>query len=154
MLPSMVDHLDEAGGRRREPGIDYLTAVSVATAAGGASFVLFPDLVYDVFGWMLYGADFAASFGDEEAAYIRLAHTVMGALMAGWFAFTAWFVRGVLPRRVPGAWNALVLAFLLWFLLDTSYSVLSGFWQNAVLNLCFLVAFAPGFWLTRSLRLV
>jgi len=152
MLPRMAKQLDGAGRESREPGINYLTAVSVATATAGAAFVLLPDQAYGIFGWMVYGAGFPASFGDEEGAYIRLAHAVMGALMAGWFAFIAWFVRSVLPRRIPGAWNALVLAFLLWFLLDTTYSALSGFWQNAVLNVGFLVAFTPGFWLTRSLR--
>jgi hypothetical protein len=152
MLPCMAQQLDGAGRESREPGIDYLTAVSVATATAGAAFVLLPDQAYSIFGWMIYGSGFPGSFGDEEGAYIRLAHNVMGALMAGWFAFIAWFVRSVLPRRIPGSWNALVLAFLLWFILDTTYSVLSGFWQNAVLNLGFLVAFTPGFWLTRSLR--
>ena len=152
MLPCMTKQLDRARRERHELGIIYLTAVSVATATAGAAFVLLPDRAYDVFGWMVYGAGFPTSFGDEEGAYIRLTHTVMGALMAGWFAFTAWFVRSVLPRRIQGAWTALVLAFLLWFVLDTTYSALSGYWPNAVLNVGFLVAFAPGFWLTRSLR--
>ena len=83
MLPCMAKQVDGAGRESREPGINYLTAVSVATATAGAAFVLLPDQVYDIFGWMVYGAGFPASFGDEEGAYIRLAHAVMGALMAG-----------------------------------------------------------------------
>ena len=136
-----------------EFGTRYLATVSWATATTGATFVLLPDQVYAVFGVMIYGTGgFPTAFGVEEAAYIRLTHNVMGALMAGWFAFIAWYVRNILPRRVPGAWTSLALAFLLWFSLDTTYSALAGYWPNVFLNAGFLLAFAPGFWLTRSLR--
>lgn len=152
MLRCMATPGDAPLSPSANAGIRYLTGISVITAVVGASFVLLPIQVYAVFGWMVYGAEFPVSFGGEESAYVRLAHAVMGALMAGWFAFTAWFVRRILPRRFPGAWSAMVSAFLLWFGLDTTYSALCGYWPNAVLNVGFLVAFAPGFWLTRSLR--
>lgn len=133
-------------------GITYLTVVSVGTSLFGAVLVVLPGLTYAGFGAMVYGNGFPAEFGLEPASYIRLVHAVMGAVIAGWFAFVAWFTHTLLPRRIPGAWTALVLSVLLWFALDTSYSLISGFWQNAVLNTTFLAAFAPGFWLTRSLR--
>jgi hypothetical protein len=150
-LPGVVH--DDIGRDNIDLGIRCLTAVSWATAVSGAAFVLLPSQVYAVFGVMIYGTGgFPAAYGAEEAAYIQLAHNVMGALMAGWFSFIAWYVRNILPRRIPGAWRSLALALLLWFSLDTTYSALAGFWPNAVLNAGILAAFAPGFWLTRSLR--
>jgi hypothetical protein len=72
----------------------------------------------------------------------------MGAVMVGWFATLYWVV-GAAERGVHGAWTAAVGAFSAWFALDTGYSLLSGFWQNAVLNTAIAMLFLPGFVTTR-----
>lgn len=39
-------------------------------------------------------------------------------------------------------WRIIALSVAAWFVPDTAYSLWSGFWQNAVLNLAFLILFA------------
>ncbi|MGA1411228.1 MAG: hypothetical protein ACO37W_15995 [Prochlorotrichaceae cyanobacterium] len=34
-----------------------------------------------------------------------------------------------------------------WFIPDTAYSIVSGYWQNAVLNIVFLSLFAAPLWI-------
>ena len=64
--------------------------------------------------------------------------------MVGWFVLVWWMVGALLGRGVPGAWPALVASLLAWFVPDTAFSLLSGFWPNAVLNTVVLAAFLPG----------
>lgn len=47
-------------------------------------------------------------------------------------------------------WNLIALSVAAWFVPDTSYSLLSGFWQNAVLNTVFAGLFAIPLWATRG----
>lgn len=127
----------------------YLQRLSLAMAAFGAFIVLVPAASAALFGVMVYGkAAFPQDFTPEAKDYIRLAHSVMGAFMLGWFITLRW-VLGAAQQGIPGAWRTAVLAFSGWYLLDTGYSLLSGFWQNAALNTVIAVPFALGFARTR-----
>jgi hypothetical protein len=68
--------------------------------------------------------------------------------MVGWFLTLHWVVsaarrhvRGLASRRAPSRSGTV---------LDTGYSLASGFWQNAVLNTAVAALFAPGFAATRA----
>jgi hypothetical protein len=127
----------------------YLRATSLGMAAFGAVVLLVPPLSMAGFGLMVYGdPSFPDEFSGEAKAYVRLAHAVMGAVMVGWFLTLHWVLRAA-EDGVPGAWRAAVGAFAAWYVLDTAYSLASGFWQNAVLNTAVLALFAPGFAVTR-----
>ena len=123
----------------------YLKVCSSGMVAFGACILLAPAVALDAFGLMVDGnADFPADFSPEAKDYIQLAHAVMGAVMVGWFLTLRWVLTAA-ERRTPGAWNAAVGAFSTWFVLDTSYSLVSGFWPNAVLNGALALLFLPGF---------
>lgn len=127
----------------------YLRAMSAGTAAFGAAILLAPAVSFAAFGLMVYGdAAFPADFSEEAEDYVKLAHAVMGAVMVGWFLTLHWVVRAA-EHGTPGAWRAAAGAFAAWFVLDTGYSLASGFWQNAVLNVCLALLFLPGFVGTR-----
>lgn len=127
----------------------YLRALSAGTAAFGATILLTPAVSFAAFGLMVYGdASFPAEFSEEAEDYVKLAHAVMGAVMFGWFLTLRWVVRAA-EQGTPGAWRAAVGAFAAWSVLDTGYSLTSGFWQNAVLNVCLTLLFVPGFAGTR-----
>ena len=130
--------------------VRYLSAVTGSALAFGVVLVVLPGPTEALFGRLIHGAGgFPASFAPEARDYLRLAHAVIGASMAGWFALALWLVRTQVAHGVPGAWRALAGSIALWFVLDTSYSLLSGFWPNAVLNAGFLLAFLPGLLATR-----
>lgn len=133
--------------------IGYLSLVTGLSLSFGAVLVALPQVTQDAFGWMVFGSSgFPPTFSIDALAYVQLAHAVIGAVMVGWFALMLWLVRGPLAHGLPGAWSALALSLSGWYLLDTSFSLLSGFWQNAVLNTVVLIAFLPGLAATRPRR--
>jgi hypothetical protein len=131
-------------------GVRLLTATVVVTVLFGLVLVLLPGLTQSLFGLMVYGRQgFPPSFAPEALDYVRLAHAVMGASIVGWFLLLLWVVRTQLARGVPGSWQAVAGSVAAWYVLDTSFSLLSGFWQNAVLNTGLLLLLLPGLVLSR-----
>ena len=126
------------------PGGTALAAVALGFALFGAALVLLPEPVTSLFAWIVYGsADRVAAFGPDAVAYVQLVHAILGAVTVGWaltmLAVIAWFRRQ--PRR---AWFAIALPAAAWFLLDSGYSLASGFWRNAAFNaLCALALAVP-----------
>ena len=129
----------------RRRWLRYLSFVTSAMICFGGVLVVLPQLTQALFGWMVFGGSgFPSTFSAEALHYVRLAHAVIGAVMVGWFSTVLWLVRTALARGLPGAWQALTLSLLAWFVLDTSFSLLTSFWQNAALNTAILLAFLPG----------
>jgi hypothetical protein len=92
------------------------------------------------------------SFGAEQVRYISLVHAVLGGVMVGWGMALFHVVRSLLAGGVPAGWKIIAVSVVAWFVPDTAYSLLSGFWQNALLNAAFLALFAVPLWATRDLR--
>lgn len=131
----------------------YLTAVAGSVIVFAALMLVTRVVTEGLFAWMFFGeAGEPAGFSQEAVDYYRLVYSILGAVMIGWFALVIWVVRGPLASGVAGAWTALVSSIGGWFLIDTTFSLASGFWENAVLNLIFLGAFAPGLWPSRPAR--
>jgi hypothetical protein len=109
-------------------GLALLSLVLVVWPTGGAR--AFSLLVYQ-------RAEFPDDFSPEARAYIRLVHAVLGAVMAAWFVTL--FAIAPCAARERALARALAGAVLVWFVPDTAYSLLSGFWENALLNLMIVV---------------
>ena len=92
------------------------------------------------------------AFGQEQVKYISLAHAVIGGVMAGWGTALFYVTRTLFAQGSRMGWNLVALSVGAWFVPDTLYSLLSGYWQNAVLNTVFLTLFALPIWATRSMR--
>jgi hypothetical protein len=130
--------------------ITYLTAVAGSVIVFAALMMVTRLVTDGLFNWMFFGeTGEPAGFSADAIDYYRVIYGVTGAVMIGWFLLVIWVVRGPLANGVAGAWAALVASIGGWFLIDSTFSLASGFWENAVLNVCFLAAFAPGLWLSR-----
>jgi len=131
--------------------INWLLAVAVGVVAFGLVLVLLPSLTRQGFSLLVYAsAERIDEFGIEPARYISLAHAVLGGVMVGWGSALFYITRTLLARGSRIAWNLVALSVLAWFIPDTSYSLLSGYWQNALLNTVFLILFAVPLLATRS----
>jgi hypothetical protein len=62
--------------------------------------------------------------------------------MFGWGVALVAVTRTLFSVGRRAGWNAVALSIGTWFVPDTSYSLLSGYWQNALLNAAFLLLFA------------
>jgi hypothetical protein len=67
---------------------------------------------------------------------------VLGAVMVGWATALLMVVLGPFARRSRLAWSTVAVSLAGWFLVDTSLSLASGHWPNAVLNVVLAVLFA------------
>jgi len=75
---------------------------------------------------------------NDEA---RLASAILGGVMASW----AWMMLALtrqIGRRVEGAHATAVQALVIWFVIDSTGSVLSGWPGNVALNVVFALLFA------------
>lgn len=132
--------------------VNWLLVVAVGVMAFGLLLVLAPDLTRQGFSLLVYASqDRIDSFGDEQVRYISLVHAVMGGVMVGWGAALFLVTRTLVAGGVRAGWNLIALSVTAWFVPDTAYSLLSGFWQNAILNAVFLTLFALPLWATRSM---
>lgn len=123
--------------------INWLTLATVALVAFGLLLVIAPALARDGFSLLVYSSgDRISEFGPDAVAYIELAHAVMGGVMVGWGVALFLVLRGPMRQDLMQGIGIFAISLLAWFIPDTIFSLASGFWQNAILNLVFAVLFA------------
>jgi hypothetical protein len=106
-----------------------------------------------IFGLVLAGAGFAATDGIAAALFnfigperyaptlpLRFGIGLMGAVTMGWggmfyIAFKAF--QGLEATQAAPLWRLTVVVVLVWFVIDSSISIATGFWMNAVSNMVF-----------------
>ena len=115
-------------------------------------------ILVTAFGLVLAGGAFAATdglttmlftlFGNPLPADIdphhRFAIGLMGAVTMGWGltyfgAFKALYALD--PAAAAPIWRYLLFAGLVWYVIDSTISVATGFWMNAVSNTILIVLF-------------
>ncbi len=121
----------------------WLIIVSSGVMLYGISMVLAPDLLRQFLSLLAFGSPSTiTSFGAEAADYIALAHAVMGSVMFGWGATMMLILFSQFRPGNRTGWLTIAVPLAAWFIPDSLYSLWSGFWQNAVLNLVFAILFA------------
>ena len=90
-----------------------------------------------LFYWVVSGGIVDAR--DFAAPGMRISVSLVGAVMLGWgFAMLAvWRAKGA----DPVLWRGLAQAVLIWFVVDSALSVMTGFALNAVSNAVFVALF-------------
>ena len=123
--------------------VAWLSLASAGVMLFGLVLVAAPAMARRGFSLLVY-ADPAhiSSFGAEAADYIGLAHSVLGGVLFGWALALLLVVRRLFARGSMLGWQIIGFSVFAWFVPDTAYSLSSGFWQNAVLNLVFAFLFA------------
>jgi hypothetical protein len=122
----------------------WLRVVIVGVMLFGISMILSPDLIRQFFSLLFYASanGIESQFGTGAVAYITLVHGVLGAVMFGWGVALLLVLLGPFQRGSREGWLILSVSVAVWFVPDTLFSLWTGFWQNAVLNLVFAFLFA------------
>jgi hypothetical protein len=84
-------------------------------------------LAFSVIG----GAEVGPGYFDPPG--MRFSVALMGAVTLGW-GFTILFLLPAIHAAGAPAWRGLVAAMLIWFVIDSAFSVMTGFALNAVSN--------------------
>jgi hypothetical protein len=93
--------------------------------------------LFDVLGFGLRSGQVPAGAPRE---YVLLIYGVLGSVLVGWMLLVAGLAAGPLRRGDREVWRVVVVAVAVWFVLDTSFSLVVGSWQHALFNLAFLAA--------------
>jgi len=131
----------------------WLLAASAGVALFGLLLVLSPAAARLGFSVMIYGSTGTIdAFGREQVGYISLVHAVLGGVMVGWGFALFYAVKTFFVKNPGGTWNLVAGSLVAWFVPDTAYSLVSGYWPNALLNGGFAVVFFIPLWATRGAR--
>ena len=131
----------------------WLLFASASVVAFGLVLVIAPSLSRQAFSLLVYASPMAIdSFGPEQTRYISLSHAVIGSVMVGWGVALFYITQQLFATGNPLGRKLIAISIAAWFLPDTGYSLVSGYWQNAVLNAVFLAMFALPLWATRASR--
>ena len=120
----------------------WLVLVSIGAALFGLAFIILPTAMENLFITLFFGgASTDALFGVEAGNYIRFVYGVLGAVMLGWMISLTIIASGAFGKRDRSAWNAIAVGAGVWFVVDSAFSLASGFPANAALNVGFMVLF-------------
>ncbi len=127
-----------------------LLVVSASVILFGLVLVAVPTMARQGFSLLVYSSSSRLdAFGIEQVRYVSLAHAVIGGVMVGWGVALLLITCELLAKGSRLGWKLIAISLGSWFIPDTTYSLLSGYWQNAVLNIVLLALFAVPLWATR-----
>lgn len=132
----------------------WLVCVTAIVMLFGMSMIGLPGLLRQLFSLLLYGTPLQmASWETGAVAYVTLMHGVLGATMAGWGTALMFLLFGPFRQGKAMGWWGVAISLIAWFIPDTFFSLWAGFWQNAGLNMVFILLYALPLAATcRSLR--
>ncbi len=87
---------------------------------------------------------------EAFTAFRTWLYSVWGATIAGWGVMVIFLVHVPFKRRERWAWSALVAGLLVWYTLDTTFSLAFGVTFNALFNTLLLILFVPPLALTHD----
>ncbi len=120
----------------------WMVAVTILLLLFSLSFVLLPQVIHNLFEAVFIATGSLAQPVNADAlGYIHFVYGVLGAVMVGWMVLLLFTVFGPLRRGERAGWLASASTVLIWFVVDSGWSVVSGFAANALLNSGFLILF-------------
>ena len=124
---------------RREFTIKWLQLVLGAVFIYSLLLVFAGSVAGSLFSWFGFGPNEAIDTSEVQD-YLLLPYMVLGAVMAGWVFLMILIVRGPLKDGSLWARKFLIQSLSLWFILDTSMSVVLGYPTHALFNVPFALA--------------
>ena len=124
---------------RREFTIQWLQLVLGAVFIYSLLLVFKGSVAGSLFSWFGFGPNEAIDTSEVQD-YLLLPYMVLGAVMAGWVFLMILIVRGPLKDGSLWARKFLIQSLSLWFILDTSMSVVLGYPTHALFNVPFALA--------------
>lgn len=117
----------------------WLITACIGVMAFGTMMFLLPDVTQSFFNLLIFQQE-AAVFPDA-VDYIAFTYGILGIVMIGWSVLLLAVVAIPFQRREAWAWWALALSVGVWYVIDTLFSIVTGYAANAVLNTVFAVVF-------------
>lgn len=118
---------------------DWLRGVCIAIIVVGIAMALLigTGMLPNVSG-PFESAIYSGPLTAEEENFRAWAYGAWGATMAGWGIVLLGLVRGPFARKEMWAWRSFTTGLLIWFVIDTGFSVNFGVWYNVSINVAVL----------------
>jgi zinc transporter ZupT len=119
----------------------WLFVVGVVVSVFGVLMALLSGTpLFDLFNHQIDPAFWHANAVDTAAKqFQQWIYGVWGATLAGWGIILAYIARYPFIKKERWAWICLLVGFLVWFVLDTSLSLIHEVYFNAVFNIVLFV---------------
>ena len=119
----------------------WLLVVGIVVAGFGVLMALLSGTpLFDLFNRQIDPAFWGANAVDGAARqFQQWVYSVWGATIAGWGIILAYVARYPFSRKERWARNALAFGLLVWYVLDTSLSVIHSVYFNVVFNTSLLI---------------
>lgn len=128
----------------------WLTCAAIYTSLAGLAMPAIPGLASSGFELMVYGSlDGLGSLSAETSRYIDLIYNVVGSLMFSWGVAIFILTKQLFNKGYALGWKIITAMLLAWFIPDTVYSALTGYWPNVMLNVSFLLLLGTPLWATK-----
>ncbi len=113
----------------------WLYGACLFIIAFGLCMVVLPTFTFQLFSFILYGTpDVLLQFESNTQTYIMLIHGIAGAIMISWGLSLIFILKCLFKTTQKIGWLAIFWVVTIWYVPDTSISLIYGFWQNALLN--------------------
>lgn len=117
-------------------------AVTAGVVLFSLALIFLPGVMQSFFNWMLFsGSRSNASFSDKAVSYLTFVYGVLGAVMIGWMVSFFFILIGPFRRGEREGWQTLTASITIWFVVDSTFSLSAGFFENAIFNILFFVLF-------------
>ncbi|BCL34701.1 hypothetical protein [Nostoc sp. MS1] len=120
----------------------WLIIVTSGVIIFSLSLLIAPGFMQNFFDAMFFSTIPAhTNFSNEAYTYIKFLYGLLGAVMIGWSVALFYILWQPFRHEKIEGWFSMLTSVVAWFSIDTSFSLASGFWQNAVLNVAFFILF-------------
>jgi hypothetical protein len=130
----------------------WLQFATIGVILYGAGLIVMPGLTLDFFSLIFFGGTggFQARYSHEAIEYIKFIHGDLGSIILGWGVTFYLILSGPFRRAEMGGWAMLALPMAAWFVSGAVHSLYTGYRQNVIFNLVFLLLYAIPLMATRK----
>jgi hypothetical protein len=118
---------------------------ATVTAVFGLSMMIWPRPGIAYFNMLFFGSlRYPVSMGPAASEYLDFVYGVLGAVIIGWMSLLITLcLRSLKDQSSVGV---ALPPIAIWLVVDSVFSIVSGFWQNAASNILFAAVLAIPIW--------
>mgnify|MGYP001219763364 CR=1 FL=1 len=120
----------------------WLILVIIGTLLFGLNMIFLPNVTNGLFNAMFFpNTDINQIFSETAQHYLQFTYGVLGAIMVGWASLMLYIALRPFRRGEREAWTMITTSIIIWFVVDSAYSLYMGYIPNVVLNIIFLILY-------------
>lgn len=104
--------------------------------------ILLPESMQNLFEQLFFSHEASLSANQQVRFSASFVYAVLGAVMIGWMTSLMGLLLGPFQRPQREIWIVMTASIIVWYVIDSGFSVLVGIVSHALFNTGFLILFA------------